>query len=260
MRLWMPSHDFTAPRLFVRPGLFATARIPLDRGQANYLVNVLRLGEGGEILVFNGRDGEWLAKLAAAGRRDHVLVIGAATRPQSDSPDLHYLFAPLKQARLDYMVGKAVEMGAGRLRPVLTQHTQVARLNLERMEANAIEAAEQCGILSIPAIDAPVALNALLERWADVETGRRIVFCDEGEESADPLAILAKVAPGPLAVLVGPEGGFSAEERKNLRGLPFVTALPLGPRILRADTAAVAALAVVQAALGDWKAASSPPK
>ena len=255
----MPRHDFTAPRLFVRPGLFATARIPLDRGQANYLVNVLRLGEGGEILVFNGRDGEWLATLAAAGRRDHVLVVGAATRPQPAAPDLHYLFAPLKHARLDYMVGKAVEMGAGRLRPVLTQHTQVARLNLERMEANAIEAAEQCGILSIPAIDAAVALGAVIDGWQAVEPGRRIVFCDEGEEGADPLGVLARVEPGPLAVLVGPEGGFSDEERRNLRARPFVTVLPLGPRILRADTAAVAALALVQATLGDWKMGTPAP-
>jgi 16S rRNA (uracil1498-N3)-methyltransferase len=255
----MSRPDFAAQRLFLRSGLAAGMRIPLDRGQANYLVNVLRMGEGGEILVFNGRDGEWRAKLAAEGRRAHVLDIGEETRTQPAGPDLQYLFAPLKQARLDYMVGKAVEMGAGRLRPVLTQHTQVTRLNLERMEANAIEAAEQCGILSIPAVDAPAALKTLLDGWPGAEGDRRIVFCDEGEESADPLAILAKIEPSPLAVLVGPEGGFSPEERTTLRALAFVTAVPLGPRILRADTAAVAALALVQAALGDWKAAPANP-
>jgi 16S rRNA (uracil1498-N3)-methyltransferase len=141
---------------------------------------------------------------------------------------------------------------------VLTQHGQVTRLNRERMEANAIEAAEQCGLLSIPAIDEPVALKVLLENWADQEDGRRIVFCDEGEEAADPLAVLSAVEPSPLSVLVGPEGGFSGEERRLLRSLPFVTALPLGPRIMRADTAAVAALAIVQATLGDWR--NAPPR
>ncbi len=180
-------------------------------------------------------------------------------RPQPAAPDLHYLFAPLKQARLDYMVQKAVEMGAGRLRPVLTQHGQVSRVNLERMESNAVEAAEQCGILTIPAIDEPVALRQLLETWPEREGGRRVLFCDEGEEGADPLAILSGLAPSPLAVLVGPEGGFSAEERQILRSRPFVTPLPLGPRILRADTAAVAALALVQAALGDWRTPPATP-
>jgi 16S rRNA (uracil1498-N3)-methyltransferase len=166
------------------------------------------------------------------------------------------LFAPLKQARLDYMVGKAVEMGAGRLRPVLTQHTQVTRLNLERMEANAIEAAEQCGILSLPAIDAPVDLSTLLQSWPGEEPQRGIVFCDEDASENDPLAVLSAMPAAPLAVLVGPEGGFSADERDLLRRQTFVTALPLGPRILRADTAAVAVLALVQAARGDWR---SPP-
>ncbi len=255
-----PRQDFTTQRLFLRSSLAAGVQVELDRGQANYLVNVLRMGEGAGLLVFNGRDGEWRASLGSESRRRHFLVVSEQMRAQPPASDLHYLFAPLKQARLDYMVEKAVEMGAGRLRPVLTQHGQVSRLNLERMEANAIEAAEQCGILAVPAIDAPVALAALVEAWPEKEGGRRIIFCDEGEEGDDPLAILARLAPSPLAVLIGAEGGFSADERELLRSRPFVTAIPLGPRILRADTAAVAALALVQAALGDWKSAGGGGK
>jgi 16S rRNA (uracil1498-N3)-methyltransferase len=251
----MARSDLKAQRLFVRQGIAGNARIDLDRSQANYLVNVLRMKDGDPVLLFNGEDGEWQAHLATEGRRAHGLVIGDQVRPQPTAPDLHYLFAPLKQARLDYMVEKAVEMGVSRLTPVITQHGQVGRINRERMEANAIEAAEQCGILTIPAIDEPVALGRLLDEWPEAEGGRRIVFCDEDHAGGDPLAALSAIPPSPLAVLVGPEGGFSAEERERLRALPFVTALPLGPRILRADTAAVAALALVQAVLGDWRRA-----
>lgn len=246
-------HDFNAPRLFLRADLAEGARVALDHGQGNYLVNVLRLADGDAILVFNGRDGEWRATLVSESRKSHALVIGERVRPQPPPSGLHYLFAPLKQARLDYMVEKAVEMGAGRLRPVLTQHGQVTRINPERMEANAIEAAEQCGILSVPVIDPPHQLQRLLDSWADSEGSRRIIFCDEGHPGDDPLAILLALPPSPLAVLIGPEGGFSAAERAVLHALPFVTAIPLGPRILRADTAAVAALALVQAARGDWR-------
>lgn len=245
-------------RLFVRTVLAPGVRVELDRSQAHYLVNVLRLADGDPVLVFNGRDGEFRSTLSSAGRRSHALAIGDQARVQPPAPDLRYLFAPLKQARLDYMVEKATEMGVARMTPVLTQHGQVARVNRERMEANAIEAAEQCGILTIPRIDAPVALGALLAAWPKDEPIRRIVFCDEADGRADPLAILAAMPPSPLAVLIGPEGGFSDEERGRLRSLPFVTALPLGPRILRADTAAVAALALVQAACGDWKTQGSP--
>ena len=245
--------DFRSHRLFVRAGLAAGVTIELDRGQVNYLVNVLRMGDGDGILVFNGRDGEWRASLVMEGRRARHLVAGEPVRPQPPPPDLDYLFAPLKQARLDYLVEKSVEMGVGRLRPVLTQHTQVRALNLDRLRANAVEAAEQCGILTIPAIATPVALRDLLDRWTAEDGDRRIVFCDEGDGGGDPLAVLAGLGAAPLAVLVGPEGGFSDEERRNLLSLPFVTAIPLGPRILRADTAAVAALALVQATCGDWK-------
>ena len=247
------TYDFKAKRLFVDAPLGEGARVDLDRGQANYLVNVLRLRAGDSILVFNGRDGEWRAALAAEGRKTHHLVVGERLRRQPAAPDLHYLFAPLKQARLDYMVEKAVEMGVGRLRPVITRFTQVRAVNPERMMANAVEAAEQCGILTVPEIDPPAPLASVLDRWEGQEAGRRLVFCDEGHGGADPLAILAALPPGPLAVLVGPEGGFAEEERSDLLLRPFVSALPLGPRILRADTAAVAALALVQAASGDWR-------
>jgi 16S rRNA (uracil1498-N3)-methyltransferase len=249
--------DFTSTRLFVRAPLSRDASTLLDAKQANYLVNVLRLGEGDTVLVFNGADGEWRATLASAGKKTWRLAIAERTRIQPPPSDLHYLFAPLKHARLDYMVEKAVEMGAGRLRPVITRHGQVARINRDRMEANAIEAAEQCGILSLPQIDQPVSLTALLDRWPAEEGTRRIIFCDEGEETADPLAKLSALKPSPLAILVGPEGGFADDERRALRACPFVTSISLGPRILRADTAAVAALAIVQAVLGDWR---NPPR
>ena len=245
--------DFRAPRLYVEPPLAAGAAVDLADGQAHYLTDVLRLRDGDAILVFNGRDGEWSARLSLAGRKRWLLLPESRTRPQPASPDLHYLFAPLKHARLDYMVQKAVEMGAGRLRPVLTRHGQVARVNQERMRANAIEAAEQCGILSIPLVDPPAPLAALLADWPREEPGRQLVFCDEGAAESDPLRILAPLAGRPLALFIGPEGGFADDERAALRAAPFVTAIPLGPRILRADTAAVAALALVQAAAGDWR-------
>lgn len=255
----MARYDFRLQRLFLRARLAEGADVELDREQANYLLNVLRMGEGDRLLVFNGEDGEWLASVVPAGRRVCRLAIVEKTRDQTPLPDLHWLFAPLKHARLDYMVQKAVEMGAGRLRPVLTQHGQIGKVNLERMESNAVEAAEQCGILTLPKIDEPVRLRDLLDAWPGSEGNRRLVFCDEGEAGADPLAILAGLEPAPLAVLIGPEGGFSGEERDLLRSCPFVTALPLGPRILRADTAAVAALALVQAVLGDWKTSAPAP-
>ena len=241
--------DFTSTRLYLRAPLAEGATVDLDPKQANYLTNVLRLKDGDTVLVFNGADGEWRAELSASGKKQWRLAAVVATRPQPPPSDLHYVFAPLKHARLDYMVEKAVEMGAGRLTPVVTRHTQVTRVNHDRMEANAIEAAEQCGILSLPAIDDPVALPALLDQWP---TNRRLIFCDENTEG-DPVAQLSALAPSPLAVLIGPEGGFADDERDLLRSRPYVTAISLGPRILRADTAAVAALAVVQAVLGDWQ-------
>jgi 16S rRNA (uracil1498-N3)-methyltransferase len=241
--------NYRMQRLFVTGPLSIGAAVEPAPPQVHYLQNVLRLAEGAELLLFNGRDGEWLARLASAGRRKIVLEAIEQTRPQPPRPDLLYCFAPLKQGRLDYLVQKAVEMGAGVLQPVLTQHTQVARPGVERLAANAVEAAEQCGILAIPPVREPVKLERLLGEW---EKGRRLIFCDEDAATDNPLAALQAVAETRLALLVGPEGGFSEAERRTLRALPFVTAIPLGPRILRADTAAVAALALIQATIGDW--------
>src|SRR5215216_3963997 len=250
----MPRYDFRSPRLFVDARLAPAAKLALDAGQANYLVNVLRRRAGDPVLVFNGRDGEWQAVVALEAKKRVALVIAEQTRPQPAPGDLHYLFAPLKAARLDYMVQKAVEMGATRLQPVLTQHTQAERVNLKRMRANAIEAAEQCGILVLPSFGEPIPLGKAL---AALEPARLLVFCDEDAEVKDPVAALTAVQPrgepAPLAVLIGPEGGFAAEERAAVMKLPRVVRLALGPRILRADTAAVAALALVGAAIGDWR-------
>jgi 16S rRNA (uracil1498-N3)-methyltransferase len=247
----MPAHDFRTPRLYVDGPLAGAREVALDRDQANYLLNVLRLKRGDVLLLFNGRDGEWQAHLAGAGKKALIAELDARTREQPHAPDLHFLFAPLKHARLDYLVQKAVEMGASRLQPVITRHTQVARVNLERMRANVIEAAQQCGILNLPEVAAPVAFDGMVE---NIEAGRLLVFCDERAEVQDPVAALAAVRGGrPLAVLIGPEGGFAEEERAALLKRPNVARIALGPRILRADTAAVAALALVQAVLGDWR-------
>jgi 16S rRNA (uracil1498-N3)-methyltransferase len=246
----MPELDFRSPRLFLDAPLGEGRTVALEREQSNYLGNVLRLGAGDTVLVFNGRDGEWRASIAGRKRPDS-LTIGSQTRPQDHLPDLAYVFAPLKHARLDYMVQKAVEMGAASLQPVQTRYTQVSRVNGERMRANVIEAAEQCGILSLASVADPVPLERFLEQ-RDMQ--RLLVFCDEAAEVADPLAAL-KTGPAHangIDVLIGPEGGFAEEERAALLRQPKTLRLALGPRILRADTAAVAALALVQAALGDW--------
>ena len=249
----MARYDFRSPRLYVGQPLRAGATIALAKPQGHYLKDVLRLGLGDGVLLFNGRDGEWHGRLDAAEKRAVTLRLDAQTRPQAAGCDLHYLFAPLKRARLDYMVQKAVEMGVGRLAPVMTQHTQAERVNLERMRANAIEAAEQCGILRLPDIVAP---DPLARALADLAPSRLLVFCDEDAPITDPAAALAAVAgTASIAVLIGPEGGFSQDERALLLARQGVVRLALGPRILRADTAAVAALALVQTVLGDWSAA-----
>jgi 16S rRNA (uracil1498-N3)-methyltransferase len=241
--------NFRMQRLFVPQDLAAGAKVEPAASQTHYLLHVLRLADGAELLVFNGRDGEWLARAASITKKRITLEAVEQTRPQPPLPDLLYCFAPLKQGRLDYLVQKAVEMGAGALQPVITQHTQVARPGAERLAANVIEAAEQCGVLAVPPVREPVKLHRLLAGW---EADRRLVFCDEDAEANNPLAALQALAGTKIGLLVGPEGGFSEVERKALRALPFVTAIALGPRILRADTAAVAALALVQATVGDW--------
>ena len=247
----MASYDFSAPRLYVRSDLRAGAVLVLEQGQRNYLCNALRLKEGSAVLVFNGRDGEWRATLGpGSSRKRMALSVAEATRPQTAAGDVRYLFAPLKHARLDYLVQKAVEMGASALQPIVTRRTQSSRINEGRLVANVIEAAEQCGIISVPTVIAAESLPSVLASW---EAERALVFCDEEAGAMDSLAALHAIGRGtPLAVLVGPEGGFDPEERDALLALPKVVRLSLGPRILRADTAAVAALALVQAVAGDW--------
>ena len=245
----MPLRDFDRPRLFVDAALAAGETVALERNQSNYLGNVLRLATGESILVFNGRDGEWQAAIGGRKRPDSLTIV-AQTRPQDRLPDLAYVFAPLKHARLDYMVQKAVEMGASSLQPVLTRFTQVSRVNGERMRANVIEAAEQCGILSLADVAEPVPLDRFLSQR---DPQRLLVFCDEAADVSDPIQALGNLtAAGGIDVLIGPEGGFAEEERAVLLRQPKTLRLSLGPRVLRADTAAVAALALVQAALGDW--------
>ncbi len=247
----MPKSDGRSPRLFVDMPLAADIGIALDRDQTNYVGNVLRLAAGDTILVFNGHEGEWEATLAGRKRPDRADIV-RQTRAQDSLPDVGYVFAPLKHARLDYMVQKAVEMGAASLQPVTTQHTQIARMNIERMRANVIEAAEQCGILSLAVVHEPLPLA----RWlGQRHAGRLLIFCDEQAPPHEPVAALTSVgaATAGIDILIGPEGGFSEDERSAMLKQPQIVRLSLGPRILRADTAAVAALTLVQAALGDWR-------
>ncbi|WP_192359818.1 16S rRNA (uracil(1498)-N(3))-methyltransferase [Mesorhizobium mediterraneum] len=241
--------NYKMQRLFVPDDLGPDIEFEASPQHSHYLMHVLRLGEGAEILLFNGRDGEWSAAIAAKSKKAVRLKVLALQRPQPPLPDLVYCFAPLKQGRLDYLVQKAVEMGAGVLQPVITQHTQVAKPGIERLRANVVEAAEQCGILAVPDVCEAEKFERLLAGW---DKERRLIFCDEDASTNNPLPALQALREKKLGLLVGPEGGFSDEERRILRALPFVTAIPLGPRILRADTAAVAALAVIQATIGDW--------
>src|SRR5258708_4320872 len=210
----MPQFDFRKPRLFVDAALATGETVALERSQSNYLGNVLRLSAGDTILVFNGRDGEWQASIGGRKRPDSLTIV-AQTRPQDRLPDLAYVFAPLKHARLDYMVQKAVEMGASSLQPVFTRFTQVSRVNGERMRANVIEAAEQCGILSLAAVAEPVTLDRYLGQR---DASRLLVFCDEAADVADPLQALREqqAASGGVDILIGPEGGFAEEERAIL--------------------------------------------
>jgi 16S rRNA (uracil1498-N3)-methyltransferase len=237
-------------RLFVKSRLRPAAEVELEPAQAHYLINVLRCKTGDHFLLFNGEDGEWRAAVGALTKKKASLVLSEQTRPQDEGPDLHYLFAPLKRARLDYMAQKATEMGASLLKPVITRRTVAERVNADRLLANAIEAAEQCGILRVPEVGAPETLSDVLAAW---DPARLLIFADEAAPLASPLAALAAEKSRPLAVLIGPEGGFDQEERALLLAQPFVMPISLGPRVMRADTAAVAALALVNAVLGDWR-------
>ena len=222
--------------------------IPLSQEQAHYLFGVMRLGPGARLRVFNGQDGEWEAEVAEAGKRGGALRAVAQTRPQAMPPDLWLLFAPIKKARTDFIVEKAAEMGCRRILPVQTDHTNSERVKADRLRAHAVEAAEQCGGTFVPEVAEMTRLTDLLSTW---DASRALWFCDE--TLAGGVAPIPECQTGPGAVLVGPEGGFSEAERARLRTLPYARPVRLGPRILRADTAVVAALALWQAACGDWR-------
>jgi 16S rRNA (uracil1498-N3)-methyltransferase len=246
----MPRTHAALPRLYIEADLAAGAQITLGKEQSLYLAAVLRKTVGDEVVLFNGRDGAWLARLTSDSKKSVALELAQQIAPQTPPSDLWYGFAPLKTERLDYVIQKAVEMGAGTIQPVITRFTQVNRLKHERLVANAIEAAEQCEVLSVPRVETELTLERLIDSWP---AERALVFADEGEASSSPLDALNALRGRPVGLLVGPEGGFSDDERTRLRALPYVVPISLGPRILRADTAAVAALAVIQAIIGDWR-------
>ena len=239
---WPPS---SLPRLFVEQALSAGLALTLDGPSANYLGNVLRLGPGAQVKLFDDRSGEWLAGIEEAGRKRVTLRVGEQLRPREPVPDLWLLFAPIKRGRIDWLVEKATELGAARLVPVVTRRTVVERVNVERLRAHAIEAAEQCERTALPEIAEPAKLEAVLRGWPE---GRSLYFADEA--GGTPLAEAA--ASGPAAILIGPEGGFTDEERAAIAGVEQARPVSLGPRILRADTAAVAALAIWMSVAGDW--------
>ncbi|MEL7543496.1 MAG: 16S rRNA (uracil(1498)-N(3))-methyltransferase [Pseudomonadota bacterium] len=235
-------------RVFTPHPLQAGAPIACDAGQRNYLVNVLRLGEGATVLVFNGVDGEWRAALRIVSKKAAALEPLEQVRAQTGGPDITLLFAPLKRDRLDYVVQKATELGVRAIQPVVTTYTQAQRLKHERLVANVVEAAEQCGVLRLPEMRQVAPLREVVRA---LDGRHRLIFCDEGAAVTNPVAALADVAL-PATVLIGPEGGFSPEERDWLATRPGTTVLSLGPRILRADTAVVAALTLLNATAGDW--------
>ena len=240
---WPPR---SLPRLYVAPPLGEGVLVTLDPGQANYLGTVLRLGVGGEVLLFNGADGEWLARIVDAGRKRVVVMIERATRPQESAPDLTLAFAPVKKGRVDWLVEKAVELGVAHLQPVITQRTIVDKLNLERMRSHIVEAAEQCGRTALATIAEPVKLDAFLKAR---DPARKLYFADE--TGGEPAATAFQ--PGSATILTGPEGGFSPDEAQAIRAAPGAVAISLGPRILRAETAALAAVTAYMALVGDWR-------
>ena len=249
----MPRTHKTLPRLHVDAPLGAGASVELGREQTNYLISVLRMKAGEALVLFNGVDGAWMARIADPHRKGVTLEVVVQTAHQTPKSDLWFGFAPLKTGRLDYLVQKATEMGAGTIQPVITKFTQVQKLKTEKLLANIIEAAEQCEVLSVPVLAAETSLDALLSDWQHKEGLRRLVFCDESARANSPVGQLNDIEGLPVGVLIGPEGGFSDDERSRLLAQPYVIPISLGPRILRADTAAVAALAVVQSIIGDWR-------
>lgn len=235
-------------RLFVPHDLAPGATLDLDEGQSRYLAAVMRLSEGDAVRVFNGRDGEWTARVARIGKRAVQLIAEAQARGQATGPDLDLVIALVKRARLETIVEKAAELGARRVRPVITERTNADHTRVDRLQAIAVEASEQTGRLDVPQVLEPVKLDRLIADW---DPGRRLLFCDEAGDARPVLEAVAD--PGPWAILIGPEGGFSPRERATLRDRPYATPATLGPRILRADTAAISALTLWQAALGDWR-------
>jgi 16S rRNA (uracil1498-N3)-methyltransferase len=236
-------------RLYVTGNLGAGMDVALDEGQSHYLLHVLRAKSGNLVSLFNGRDGEWLAEIAQAGKRGVTATCRKQTQPQAGTPDIWLVFAPVKKTPSDYLVQKAAELGASVLLPIFTRRTIVSRINQERMLANAVEAAEQSGRLNVPEVRDGVIFDRLLASWPKE---RRLLFCDEGGDAKAMTQAARESRGGPTAILTGPEGGFDPAEREMLHALPFVTPVTLGPRILRADTAALAALAIWQASAGDW--------
>jgi len=242
----------TRQRLYCDAALFDGAELTLDRDQSHYLINVLRYQTGQDVLIFNGVDGEFRASISVADRKKAKLSCHEQTRPQDPMPNLALVFAPIKKARIDFIAEKATELGVGRIQPVMTDFTQVSRVNTDRMAANAIEAAEQTGRTTIPSVDQPISLQNLLEDWPE---GCHIIFCDEDYAGTASFAFHKQVASlkGPAAILIGPEGGFSPRERDMIRGHKAAVPVSLGQNILRADTAMLAALSLWQGVAGDWK-------
>ncbi|WDR02496.1 16S rRNA (uracil(1498)-N(3))-methyltransferase [Devosia algicola] len=249
----MPRTHASLPRLHVDQDLARDGAVALNKEQSLYLAAVLRKRIGDQVVLFNGRDGAWLAQLTSDAKKSVVLGLLEQVAGQTRPSDLWYGFAPLKSERLDYVIQKATEMGAGTIQPVVTQFTQISRLKHERLVANAIEAAEQCEVLSVPRVKREIGLSQLLENWQVEQGDRLLILADETTASASPVDRLATMTGRPVGILIGPEGGFSDDELTNLRAQPFVISISLGPRILRADTAAVAALALIQAIIGDWR-------
>jgi len=248
----MPRTYKTLPRLYVEAPLATGAEIALDPDQFNHAVNVLRLHEGDQLVLFNGRDGAWRAELSGVGKKKATAIARDLAAEQTPAADLWYGFAPLKVGRLDYLVQKATEMGAGTIQPVITRYTQ-GRVRPDKIAAWSLEAAQQCEVLTLPAIADEIDLPALIRGWQQTHGDRRLVFADESSSSTSPSETLAALRGQRIGLIIGPEGGFAPEERELLLAQPFVVPISLGPRILRADTAAVAALAVIQATIGDWR-------
>lgn len=249
----MPRSYKSFARLYVEAALRPHAALTLGQDHTNYLIAVLRMKAGDSVILFNGRDGAWLAKITDPHRKGVTVELTVQTAHQTPPSDLWFGFAPLKTGRLDYVVQKATEMGAGIIQPVITKYTQISKLKTDKLAANIIEAAEQCEVLTVPKLEAEIGLEALLADWRTKHGLRRLVFCDEAAPSGTPVKQLTGLDGLPVGLLIGPEGGFSDEERALLLAQPFVIPISLGPRILRADTAAVAALTLVQATIGDWR-------